>query len=57
MRFRIDLLECHRFAAIAVEYPAWRLVVHMDNLSFRNIGDLTTLFLCPICPGQILQAG
>ena len=57
MRLGINLLERHRFTAIAIEDTTRRLVVNMNNLRFGNIRDLITLVLHPFRPRQILQPG
>jgi hypothetical protein len=57
MRLRINLFERHPFAAITVEYSVWSLLVNMDNLRLCHIGNFISLFLCPLCPGQVFQPG
>src|SRR5258706_1916877 len=57
MRLGINLLERHRFTAIAIENTVGRLVVNMNYLRFGNISDLITLVLHPFRPRQILQPG
>ena len=55
MRFGVYLPQGHRFTAVTVVHSARRFVVDVNNLGFRYVCDGMSLFLRPLCPGQILQ--
>ena len=57
MCFGIDPFERHTFAAVTVEHTRRSLVVHVDDLCLRHVGNVVSLLLRPLCPGQVFQAG
>ena len=51
-----DVLKGHGFAAVAIVYRIWSLVVNMNDLRISNVRDRKADFHDAVCPAQVFQS-